>query len=287
MVLSGEDSGNSRLQEKNPALSLFVGPLVIFRNLKENTNLLWNFIQRDIRLKYRNSMMGYFWSLLEPLILSGVYYVLFMVIAGKTDPRYPLWVIIGVITWTFFSKSMNGGIISLTRNGELIKQVYLPREIFAITNVGSNLIIACLSMLIVIPFMIYLEIGPTTQLYMVPLGLILVSCLGLGIGLLFSCLNTLNRDVEHLFRIVTRAGLFLSPVMWTIDMLPQSRQTILNYLMLNPMVVPITMIRNGIDGSPLGIELNYIVYSVVFCVSSLLLGAMIFKRYEAETVKYL
>ncbi|SVC82427.1 uncharacterized protein METZ01_LOCUS335281, partial [marine metagenome] len=60
MVLSGEDSGNSRLQEKNPALSLFVGPLVIFRNLKENTNLLWNFIQRDIRLKYRNSMMGYF-----------------------------------------------------------------------------------------------------------------------------------------------------------------------------------------------------------------------------------
>ena len=287
MVLSGEDSGNSRLQEKNPALSLFVGPLVIFRNLKENTNLLWNFIQRDIRLKYRNSMIGYFWSLLEPLILSGVYYVLFMVIAGKTDPRYPLWVIIGVITWTFFSKSMNGGIISLTRNGELIKQVYLPREIFAITNVGSNLIIACLSLLIVIPFMIYLEIGATTQLYMVPLGLILVSCLGLGIGLLFSCLNTLNRDVEHLFRIVTRAGLFLSPVMWTIDMLPQSRQTILNYLMLNPMVVPITMIRNGIDGSPLGIELNYIVYSVAFCVSSLLLGAMIFKRYEAETVKYL
>ena len=232
-------------------------------------------------------MMGYFWSLLEPLILSGVYYVLFMVIAGKADPRYPLWVIIGVITWTFFSKSMNGGIISLTRNGELIKQVYLPREIFAITNVGSNLIIACLSLLIVIPFMIYLEIEPTAQLYMVPLGLILVSCLGLGIGLLFSCLNTLNRDIEHVFRIVTRAGLFLSPVMWTIEMLPQSRQTILNYLMLNPMVVPITMIRNGIDGSPLSIELNYIVYSVVFCVSSLLLGAMIFKRYEAETVKYL
>tara|TARA_B100001123_G_C15307840_1_gene1023298 strand:- start:413 stop:1276 length:864 start_codon:yes stop_codon:yes gene_type:complete len=287
MVLSREDSGNSRLQEKNPPLSLFVGPLVIFRNLKENTNLLWNFIQRDIRLKYRNSMMGYFWSLLEPLILSGVYYVLFMVIAGKADPRYPLWVIIGVITWTFFSKSMNGGIISLTRNGELIKQVYLPREIFAITNVGSNLIIACLSLLIVIPFMIYLEIEPTAQLYMVPLGLILVSCLGLGIGLLFSCLNTINRDIEHVFRIVTRAGLFLSPVMWTIEMLPQSRQTILNYLMLNPMVVPITMIRNGIDGSPLGVELNYIVYSVVFCVSSLLLGAMIFKRYEAETVKYL
>ena len=287
MVLSGEDSGNSRLQERNPALSLFVGPLVILRNLKENTNLLWNFIQRDIRLKYRNSMMGYFWSLLEPLILSGVYYVLFMVIAGKADPRYPLWVIIGVITWTFFSKSMNGGIISLTRNGELIKQVYLPREIFAITNVGSNLIITCLSLLIVIPFMIYLEIEPTAQLYMVPLGLMLVSCLGLGIGLLFSCLNTLNRDVEHLFRIVTRAGLFLSPVMWTIDMLPQSRQTILNYLMLNPMVVPITMIRNGIDGSPLGIESNYVIYSVAFCVSSLLLGAMVFKRYAAETVKYL
>ena len=69
--------------------------------------------------------------------------------------------------------------------------------------------------------MIYLNILPTTQLIMVPLGLILVSSLGLGLGLMFSGLNTLNRDIEHLFRIITRAGLFLSQVMWTVKMLPE------------------------------------------------------------------
>ena len=132
-----------------------------------------------------------------------------------------------------------------------------------------------------------MNIMPTTQLIMVPLGLILVSSLGLGLGLMFSGLNTLNRDIEHLFRIITRAGLFLSPVMWTVKMLPESRQSMVDYLMLNPMVVPISMIRSGFDGTELGIDTFYIVYSVAFCLTSLILGSMIFKRYESVVVKYL
>ena len=135
--------------------------------------------------------------------------------------------------------------------------------------------------------MIYLNIAPTSQLIMVPLGLILVSSLGLGLGLMFSGLNTLNRDIEHLFRVITRAGLFLSPVMWTVKMLPESRQSMIEYLMLNPMVVPISMIRSGFDGTELGIDSFYIIYSVVFCLTSLVLGSMIFKHYEATVVKYL
>ena len=104
---------------------------------------------------------------------------------------------------------------------------------------------------------------------------------------MFSCMNALNRDIEHFFRFLTRAGLFLSPVMWTMSMIPASRMELIDYLLLNPMVVPITMIRSGIDGSELGIGINYVVYSILFCVASLVLGAMIFKRFEAGAVKYL
>ena len=277
----------SELRNNRPKNSFLSGPYLIWKNLINYFPALSNFIQRDIRLKYRNSLFGFFWSLLEPLILSGVYYILFIVIAGKTEPEYPLWVIIGVITWTFFSKIMNGAIVALTRNGELIKQVYLPREIFACSITFSNLIITVFSFIVVIPFMIYLNIAPTSQLIMVPLGLILVSSLGLGLGLMFSGLNTLNRDIEHLFRVITRAGLFLSPVMWTVKMLPESRQNVIEYLMLNPMVVPISMIRSGFDGTELGIDSFYIIYSVVFCLTTLILGSMIFKRFEYTVVKYL
>jgi ABC-type polysaccharide/polyol phosphate export permease len=274
----------NELSEINKNKSFWLGPLTIWKNIREHHYLISNFIQRDLRLKYRNSLLGYFWSLLEPLMLSGVYFVLFVIIKGSPEPNYPLWVILGVIVWGHFSQSLNGSITSLTQNSELIKQVYFPREIFAITKVGSNLIIAILGLFVAVPFMYYLDISPNEQLLMVPLGLILVSMLSLGVGLLLACLNTVNRDIEHFFRFVTRAGFFLSPVMWTVEMVSANA---LKYILINPMVVPITMIRNGIDGKSLGIESLYVTYSILFCTISLLLGCMVFKYYEARVVKKL
>ena len=274
----------NKLIEINKNKSFWLGPLTIWKNIREHHYLISNFIQRDLRLKYRNSLLGYFWSLLEPLMLSGVYFVLFVIIKGSPEPNFPLWVILGVIIWGHFSQSLNGSIGSLTQNSELIKQVYFPREIFAITKVGSSLVIATLGLFVAIPFMYYLDISPNEQLLMVPLGLILVSMLSLGVGLLLACLNTVNRDIEHFFRFVTRAGFFLSPVMWTVEMVSANA---LKYILINPMVVPITMIRNGIDGKSLGIESLYVTYSILFCTISLLLGCMVFKYYESGVVKKL
>lgn len=274
----------SELKEINKSKSFWSGPLTIWENIREHYYLIANFIQRDLRLKYRNSILGYFWSLLEPLMLSGVYFVLFVIIRGSPEPNYPLWVIIGVICWGHFSQSLNGSITSLTDNSGLIKQVYFPREIFAITKVGSSLVIASLGLLVSIPLMYILNIQPNENLLMVPLGLIMICMLSLGVGLLLACLNAVNRDIEHFFRFVTRAGFFLSPIMWTIEMVPASLE---KYIMANPMVVPITMIRNGIDGRSLGIDYIFVAYSSLFCIISFLFGCMVFKHYESRAVKKL
>ncbi len=273
------------LREKNPVKHFLLGPLTVLQNIKKYNYLLANFIQRDFRLKYRNSFLGYFWSLLEPLLLSAVYYLLFIIIANNPQKEYPLWVILGVITWSFFSRSLNGCISSLTKNSAMIKQIYFPRELFSINAVGSHLVIAILSLFVAIPFMYYFNIAPTIYLLMIPIGLFLASSLALGIGLLLAPLNVINRDIEHLFRFITRAGFFLSPVMWTVDMIPASRASIMEYLLLNPMVVPITMVRKGIEGEALTIDFFYVIYSFVFCLTSLLLGAIIFKRFESEVIK--
>ncbi|MEE3242923.1 MAG: ABC transporter permease, partial [Candidatus Thermoplasmatota archaeon] len=188
------------LVEINKAKGFLLGPWLMWLNIRKHHYLISNFIQRDLRLKYRNSLLGYFWSLLEPLMLSGVYFVLFVIIKGNPEPNYPLWVILGVIVWGHFSQSLNGSITSLTHNAGLIKQVYFPREIFAITKVGANLVIATMGLFVAVPFMYYLGINPNEQLVMVPLGLILVSMLALGVGLLLACLNAVNRDIEHFFR---------------------------------------------------------------------------------------
>ena len=250
------------LKEKNPVKHFIMGPITVCQNIRKHNYLLSNFINRDLTLKYRNSFLGYFWSLLEPLLLSAVYYLLFIIIAENPQEEYPLWVILGVITWSFFSRSLTGAIASLTKNSGMIKQIYFPRELFAVNVIGSNLVITIL-------------------------GLLLTASLALGIGLLLAPLNVINRDIEHLFRFVTRAGFFLSPVMWTVEMIPKSRESVIEYLMLNPMVVPITMIRNGIEGKALSIDSFYILYSFLFCLSSLILGTIIFKRFESEVIKKL
>jgi lipopolysaccharide transport system permease protein len=276
----------TELLEINAPVPFLAGPRELWRNAREHRHLILNFIQRDIRLKYRDSALGYFWSLLEPLGMSAVYFVLFVILAGRPDPKFVLWVFVGVITWQFFSRSMSETLGCLTKREGLIKQTYLPREIFALTSVGSKLVLTALSLLVAVPLMIYFAIAPSLYLFMVPVGLILAAMLALGAGLSMACLNVVNRDVEYFSHFVLRAGFFLSPVMWTVEM-AGTREKALDYLLLNPMTVPITMVRNGIDGKGIGIDSGYILYSVAFCVIAFLVGSMIFKRFEATVVKKL
>ena len=112
--------------------------------------------------------------------------------------------------------------------------------------------------------------------------------LALGIGMLVAPLNAKFQDVQHLFRFIVRAGFFVSPVMWTYEM-GESRASgvYLDLILLNPMVVPITLARKGFDGSELTIATSSIIYSFGFAFMSLLVGIMIFKKFEAKAVKYL
>jgi len=280
-------SHSAELVEINAPVSWPRGLAQMWRNLTTHHHLINNFVRRDVRLRYRDSALGYFWSLFEPLLLAGVYYVLFVIIAGKPEPRYPLWIILGVMTWGLFSKSLNDAMTCLTRNEGMIKQVYFPRELFAFTSVGSSLIITGLSTLVAVPMMAMYGIGPSLGLLMVPVGLALAGLFGLGVGLGLACANVVNRDVEFFSRFLTRAGMFMSPVMWTVAMAPKTRAPWLKYLLLNPVAVPITMVRSGIEGKGLGISAGFVTYSVCACILSFLFGAMIFKRFEARVVKKL
>lgn len=270
----------------NPITPLLKAPVEVIRNQFRHSHLVRNFVSRDIRLRYRNSIFGYLWTILSPLLLSAVYYFLFTIIAQNPEPKYPLYVLVGVITWGLFSSATNDAVNSLVSSSNMIKQVYFPRELFASTKVMANLIVTSLSMLVVIPFIIKYDIIPDENLLLVPLGLILTVILALGLGLLLSPLNVVHRDVGHFIKFVTRAGFFLSPVMWTLEM-AGSRSSILDFIMLNPMVVPLTMVRKGIEGEPLGIEMHWVLYSVGFAIGIFLLGAIVFKRQEAKAVKYL
>ena len=276
------------LHEQNPKISFLFGPVQCLLTLFSDWYLIRNLVKKDLRARYKRAALGYGWTFIEPFLLSAVYYALFTIIAGNPERLYSMWILLGVITWGHFSRSLQATVACLSRGGGLIKQVYFPREILAFSPVLSQLVIAMLSLTAVIPVMLYLDVMPGTSIWMLPLGLILTTMIAMGVGMMMAPLNAISEDVGHLFRFITRAGFFVSPVMWTYEMmLTRASGKWVDIVMLNPMVVPLTLVRHGIDGTPLTLEMNHILYSIGFAVISLYAGAAIFKRWEARVVKYL
>jgi ABC-2 type transport system permease protein len=277
-----------QLRDQNPVVPFLSGPFHCLQTLFSDWYLISNLVKKDLRARYKKAALGYGWTFLEPFLLSAVYYALFTILAGNPERLYSMWVLLGVITWGHFSRSLQGTVACLSRGGGLIKQVYFPREILAFSPVLAQLVVAMLSLTAVIPVMLYLGVTPTSSLWMVAAGLVLTTMIAMGVGMLVAPLNAISEDVGHLFRFITRAGFFVSPVMWTYEMmLTRASDQWVDIVMLNPMVVPLTLIRHGIDGTPLTLELNHILYSVGFAFVSLYIGAAVFKRWEARVVKYL
>jgi ABC-2 type transport system permease protein len=276
------------LREQNPEISFFAGPVACIQTMFNDWYLIRNLVKKDLRARYKRAALGYGWTFIEPFLLSAVYYALFTILAGNPEKLYSMWVLLGVIVWGHFSRSLQGTVACLSRGGGLIKQVYFPREILAFSPVLAQLVVAMLSLTAVIPVMLYLGVTPTSSLWMVAAGLVLTTMIAMGVGMLVAPLNAISEDVGHLFRFITRAGFFVSPVMWTYDMmLSRASSQWVDIVMLNPMVVPLTLVRHGIDGTPLTLEMNHILYSIGFAVLSLYIGAAVFKRWEARVVKYL
>ena len=118
----------SDLKIVNPMSKTLTAVPEAIGNLWAHRGLIRNFTSRDISQRYRNSIIGYFWTVLEPLLLSAVYYFLFTIISGNPEERYPLWIILGVVTWQFFSKGLNESVNCLTGNKNMIRQIYFPER---------------------------------------------------------------------------------------------------------------------------------------------------------------
>ena len=282
-------SQRNHLSIVNPPCSIFNAFPKGISNLWGHRNLIRSFAARDISQRYRNSIIGYFWTILEPLLLSLVYYTLFIIIAGGAEERLPLWIIIGVVTWQYFSKSLNESVNCLTSNKNMIKQIYFPREVFAVSKVISQLVVTTMSLFVAIPFLLYLEITPTWQLIFIPISLSIVTLQVLGVGWLLAVPNVHHRDISHLIRFITRAGFFISPVMWQIRMLLEKdgAAKYLDYVYLNPMVAPLELMRSAFDGTEIPLPNWAIAWSLGFAVAVFYIGLTVFKKSEFKVVKRL
>ena len=257
---------------------------VMASNIWAHREIVRNLIARNLKVRYHQSVLGYLWAQIEPLLYLTVYYLIFVILAGRPEPAYPLLILLGVLTWRLFAGLVQDLCECLVKNEGLIKRVYFPREVFVAASGGYHLANYALSLVVAAPFMAYYRIRPNWTIAALPVLVLLIVVLATGIGFIACCLHARVRDTRHAIALMTRLGFWLSPVFYTLDRVPKDWQSI--YL-FNPMGVYLHLVRASVTGRPSGVATEHVVSAVGLSLAIFLIGASLFRRWEAAAVKYL
>ena len=247
--------------------------------------------KKEIKTKYKESLLGYLWSLLDPifnmLILVVVYQYLFRV---KVE-NYPLYIITGIIPWSYFQGSVMRATNGLKSNQGLIKQIYFPKEITIFQPVLSNLVHFLLSFIAIIPFMAYYKVAPSWGILFLPGVILCQTFLATGLGLAFSILNVYFKDVELFLGHFLRIWFFASPILYPLHYIEEIDINvfgidILKLYMLNPTSVMAYLYRWCLyDFSP--VSLKYVFVMISLSVACFILGFWYFGKHEPNASKRL
>lgn len=188
----------------------------------------------DFKLKYQGSVAGYLWSLAKPLMVFGVLYMVFNVFVkiGSTIPHYPLYLLLGVILWSYFAEATTVGMGSIVGKGDMIRKVYFPRIVLIISSSISAVITLLLNLLIVFIFMIFAKLIPNVVEIIVFLLLIAeLYLLTLGISLILSSLFVKYRDIGHIWEVLIQVLFYATPIIYPLAIIPVKFQ---KFLVLSP-----------------------------------------------------
>ena len=255
-------------------------PLIVAKDLIQARHLLKLLVKRDLTGRYSRAYLGYTWAILEPLLLAIVYTFLFTILLGSSDPLYSVKIIIGIIGWQLFARSITTSTRSISSSINLFQFARIPKTVFATSSVLTNYVLALISLSCLIPFFFIHDLSLSFQTLLVPVWLILICFTGWVIGLMLAPLACKVPDVINLVNFLVRAGFFLSPVMWTYDMFEkrfgEGWHSVLAHM--NPTVVPITGMRDAILGESTAIpSYGYVMcFSIAIC--GYILGSIIFER---------
>ncbi len=217
----------------------------IFQKIYNYRELLKTNVKKEIRGRYKNSILGVLWSFLSPLLQLLVYAVIFGALLGGGDPTYHIYIVVALIPWTFFTTSINQTAFTIIGNANIIKKVYFPREILPISVVTSCMVNFLISTIIIIAFVIFSGIGITWHILLYPLIVLIQYILLLGIGFIISSITVYFRDLEHIIGIILMAAFYGTPVIYKLDILLEQLPTQLDVIILmNPMIYIINAYRD-------------------------------------------
>lgn len=205
----------------------------IIKEIYEYREMIFSLIKRDLRGRYKGSVLGFLWTFLNPLFQLLVYTMVFSVIIRMGYDHYYLFLFVALVPWIFFSTSVTAGASCIWAQKDMVNKIYFPREVLPIAHVTSMLINMLLTFLVVLGVIIVTGYGINSMavLYF-PVIVLIEYFLALGITMIVSAITVFLRDIEYILGILMMAWQFLSPVMYGVDMVPEEVQFVFD---VNPM----------------------------------------------------
>jgi ABC-type polysaccharide/polyol phosphate export permease len=212
------------------------------KDLWAHRELLWNMTVKELRVKYKRSVLGFFWSFMTPLVMLAVFSLVFAILnppnTKSTAPQinwFAMLLMSGLLPWLFFVNSLMQSVGSVVGNPGLVKKVYFPREILPIAAVGANIFHFLLQMLVFFVFLLCLQWHFSIYVLLFPLVLLLEIVFALGMALFVSAANVYLRDVQHFVELATMAWFWLTPIVYTMGRLTDVLGEYTPIYLLNPM----------------------------------------------------
>lgn len=251
--------------------------IIDFKELKKYRDLFCFLVWRDIKVLYAQTILGFSWAILQPVVQIVIFTIVFGKVARVATDGIPyvLFSTVAIIPWTYMSQAMTQSSQSLVSGQHMLGKVYFPRLIFPLTSVLAKLVDFGLSMLIVLGAIVYYRVIPTWTLLLFPFFVVLMASIAAGVGMWLSAMAIRFRDVKHAMPFAVRMLMYTAPIVYSASSIPEKWRFVYS---LNPIVAVIEGFRACLLGTPM--PWAYIWPGMITAAIFLITGAFYFKRME-------
>ena len=256
--------------------------------LSKDRYILQQLVTKDFKLRYRRSILGVVWSVLNPLLMMIIMSFVFQYFLRSNLEHYSLYLIVGNITFALMNDATNGGLRSIIDASSLLKKVKVDRWVFPVQKVFSAAVNFAFSLIAVAIVMVFDGVMPTIHVLWFVVGLVLVMLFSIGIGLFIGALAVFFRDMIHLWRVVLTAWTYLTPIFWDLSLLTNSNapRIVVWIVKANPMYNYLEIMRSAFvyQNNP---SVTVLALAAIWAVIALVIGIAVFKKTEHKFILYI
>ena len=249
------------------------------RDLWLYRELIYFLTWRDLKVRYKQSVLGVLWAIIKPLMTMVVFTIFFGNLAKLPSDGvpYPIWSYTGLLPWEFFAAALSVSARSMLTSGSMVSKIYFPRIIVPLSSVFANLVDFLIAFVILIGMMFVYQIAPTINMIWLPAFLLLAVITALGVGLWFSALLVMYRDINYMLPFITQIWMFISPVVYASSTVPEKWRVLYS---LNPMAGVVEGFRWAMLGTQQSISPLMIAVSSAIAITLFISGLFFFRRME-------